>query len=92
MSISLSQISSMLLSNLFAGCGKTPFGSITRCVPYLLPFFCIFLIFINDYLRFNPKISLASSEVATSLPNSFAKRTTLATNSPFDFAKTPLDK
>ena len=41
---------------------------------------------------FNPKIALASSLVAISLPNSLAILTTLATNSPLDDAFTPLER
>ena len=51
----------------------------------------LLLIFNLNYY-FKLRISRASAEFATGRPNSFAKRTTLSTNSPLDFARTPLSK
>jgi len=47
---------------------------------------------IIDYRFFNPNISRASSEVAMGRPSSFARRTTLETSSPLDWANTPFER
>jgi len=44
-----------------------------------------------DYF-FRPRMTLASSEVATSRPSNLAMRTTLSTSSPLDFANTPFSR